>query len=118
MCIWWHYPRTAVQTDVDSTAEEDVIAFGKFESSETGRQRIAIDRIEILKEIRIDWTPALRDRNVAHQMAIQFSGMEEKNEPVEDNGLLFGQTIGDVHVGNSKTVSRRAVWIEENLHLK
>lgn len=48
------YPGAAIETDIDSTTKEDVIALWKLECSETGRQRIAVHCIEIFKEIRVD----------------------------------------------------------------
>ena len=43
------HSRASIQADVDCSAEEDKIGVGKFEGAETGRQRIAVDRIEILE---------------------------------------------------------------------
>ena len=47
---------TGVETDVDGASEQHEIGLGEFEGLETGRQRIAVDRVEILEQIRIHRT--------------------------------------------------------------
>jgi len=52
------YPRTFIQTDVNSTAELNVGTFGELEGSEFRRQEITVHSVEIFEQIRIDGTPA------------------------------------------------------------
>jgi len=47
------YARAFVEADVDGSTEEDVVGLRELEGLETSRQRVSIDRVEILKQIRI-----------------------------------------------------------------
>lgn len=49
------YPWTTVKTNINGAPEKNEIRFGEFKCSESRRQRITIDGIEILKEVRIYW---------------------------------------------------------------
>lgn len=51
------YPWTTIETDINGTPEKNEIGFGKFKCPKSSRQGIAIDRVEILKEIRINRAP-------------------------------------------------------------
>lgn len=43
------YPVAFVQADVNGTAELHVVAVGKFESAEFGRQEVPVDCVEVFE---------------------------------------------------------------------
>ena len=88
------YAWAGVQADVNCPSEEDVVGLGEFECLETSGQLVTVDRVEVLKEVRV------------HRTAVQ------------NDGLLFGTAVGDVHVGHPQPVGRRAVGVQEDVHLQ
>lgn len=54
------HPFASVQANVDRSFKLHVSGFGKFESSKFCHQVVAIDRVEILEQIRISRTPAIK----------------------------------------------------------
>lgn len=113
------YPWTTIETDINGTPEKNEIGFGKFKCPKSSRQGIAIDRVEILKEIRINRAPdeVLIFKKI---LMIPFSNKVSivMNEPVEDNRFFLRPTIGDIHIRYSKTISRGTVGIQEYFHLE
>ena len=41
-----------------------------------------------------------------------------RRSPVQDDGLLFGAPVGDVHVGDAEAVGGGAVVVQEDVHLE
>lgn len=78
MCRVWNDtdPGAGVEADVDGASEEDKVALGELEGAESGRQRVAVHRVEVLEQVRVHRTTALHQSMVAEAKTKQETETE------------------------------------------
>lgn len=106
-----------VHTDINCSPELHVRRLWELESSELGRKEVPSIRAKVLKQIRVDGAAVKEKYKINSSFSnppLQFIS----HSPIENDSLLLGLGIGDLHICDAQAIDRSRFLIQEDLHGK